>query len=54
MPQDIDSEKPIMQVGQYWFAGEYEGRWKPCVAWPYPLLSTVEPNPNIYYHLLIA
>lgn len=26
MPQDIDSEKPIMQVGQYWFAGEYEGR----------------------------
>lgn len=24
--QDIDSEKPIMQVGQYWFAGEYEGR----------------------------
>lgn len=26
MFQDIDSEKPIMQVGQYWFAGEYEGR----------------------------
>lgn len=25
MFQDIDSEKPIMQVGQYWFAGEYEG-----------------------------
>lgn len=23
--QDIDSEKPMMQVGQYVFAGEYEG-----------------------------
>lgn len=24
--QDIDSEKPMMQVGQYVFAGEYEGK----------------------------
>lgn len=34
MLQDIDSEKPIMQVGQYWFAGEYEGRSK---GWPHLL-----------------
>lgn len=24
--KDIDSEKPMMQVGQYVFAGEYEGK----------------------------
>lgn len=24
--QDIDSEKPMIQVGQYVFAGEYEGK----------------------------
>ncbi len=24
--QDIDSERPMMQVGQYVFAGEYEGK----------------------------
>lgn len=28
---DIDSEKPIMQVGQYWFAGEYEDAMGTCV-----------------------
>lgn len=28
---DIDSEKPIMQVGQYWFAGEYEDALGTCV-----------------------
>lgn len=26
MLQDIDSERPMMQVGQYVFAGEYEGK----------------------------
>uniref|UniRef100_A0A3Q3IWT8 Transcription factor TFIIIC triple barrel domain-containing protein n=1 Tax=Monopterus albus TaxID=43700 RepID=A0A3Q3IWT8_MONAL len=26
---DIDSDKPMMQVGQYVFAGEYEGKNKP-------------------------
>lgn len=26
--QDIDSERPMMQVGQYVFAGEYEGKKK--------------------------
>lgn len=26
MFQDIDSEKPMIQVGQYVFAGEYEGK----------------------------
>lgn len=30
MFQDIDSERPMMQVGQYVFAGEYEGE-KQCV-----------------------
>lgn len=24
--KDIDSEKPMMQIGQYLFAGEYEGK----------------------------
>lgn len=28
MLKDIDSEKPMMQVGQYIFAGEYEGKNK--------------------------
>lgn len=27
--KDIDSEKPMMQVGQYVFAGEYEGETGP-------------------------
>lgn len=26
MLQDIDSERPMMQVGQHVFAGEYEGK----------------------------
>lgn len=30
MFQDIDSERPMMQVGQYVFAGEYEGK-KQCI-----------------------
>ncbi|KAF3854746.1 hypothetical protein F7725_022801 [Dissostichus mawsoni] len=27
---DIDSDKPMMQVGQYVFAGEYEGKAESC------------------------
>lgn len=28
MFKDIDSDRPMMQVGPYVFAGEYEGKYK--------------------------
>lgn len=28
--KDIDSDRPMMQVGQYVFAGEYEGKNQSC------------------------
>lgn len=32
--QDIDSDQPMMQVGPYVFAGEYEGMTAPISGWP--------------------
>ncbi|XP_028307223.1 general transcription factor 3C polypeptide 6 isoform X2 [Gouania willdenowi] len=47
---DIDSEKPMMQVGQYVFAGEYEDTLGTCVLFEeIPKKGKPNSSPNLKY-----
>lgn len=47
---DIDSDKPMMQVGQYVFAGEYEDALGTCVLFEEePQKGKVESDPELKY-----
>ncbi|XP_070763987.1 general transcription factor 3C polypeptide 6 [Enoplosus armatus] len=47
---DIDSEKPMMQVGQYVFAGEYEDAFGTCVLFEEgPQKGKADSGPELKY-----
>ncbi|KAM3870586.1 general transcription factor 3C polypeptide 6 [Diretmus argenteus] len=47
---DVDSEKPMMQVGQYVFAGEYEDTVGTCVLFEEgPLSGDIDDCPELKY-----
>nr|XP_020466906.1 general transcription factor 3C polypeptide 6 [Monopterus albus]XP_020466913.1 general transcription factor 3C polypeptide 6 [Monopterus albus] len=47
---DIDSDKPMMQVGQYVFAGEYEDALGTCVLFnEVPQKENADSGPEIKY-----